>query len=245
MEKNTGPDYTDPVTNLDAYNQEKGTTPEQEKLARAKWLRDKIPKAEYHLLYQKQGVKFFIKNDEKVLDTPRMYALTRELKSSVDKFLYDIKDILPNRRPRFIITDLAQEKNPYKQNAENAAYVRDRIIYLDLDTVEQPHQFVHEYVHFLADLVPKQSYPLIKAEYKKMLDNYFRSVKKKKREDLELPSDEALRNKLALRLGLPSEYAFINPDEFLAEIITHWKKIPNNISSYRFKQAVKKILSRL
>ena len=35
--------------------------------------------------------------------------------------------------------------------------------------------------------------------------------------------------------------ALNNFDEFFAEIITHWKKMPNNVNTYRFKQAVKKV----
>jgi hypothetical protein len=43
----------------------------------------------------------------------------------------------------------------------------------------------------------------------------------------------------------PSAYSVSNPDEFFAEIITNWKNVPNNVATYKFKNAVKKVITRL
>lgn len=262
------------TTNLDQYNIEKDALPpeeqakldkqielqvppdrieawkasklkEQEKVARHTWLRDKIPADEFDQIYEIYGIKFFMPKNEKVAKTPRMYSIMRDLKSSVDIFLRDIRDILPIRKPRFVIKDLGDKNNAYYTNAKTAAFVRDNIIYLDVDYIERPEYFIHEYAHWLADRVPKQSHPIIQAEYKKMLDNYFRAAKKKLRDNLEDPADDNTRVRIAKKLGLPSDYSLVNADEFFAEIITYWKKLPNNAATYRFKQAIKKVLSRL
>lgn len=219
---------------------------QQEFEARKKWLRDKIPAQEFEQIYEKYGVKFFMPKDEKVARTPRMYKLMRDLKLSVDMFLTDIRDILPNKKPRFVIKDLGREKNPYyNDETTTAAYVSDNIIYLDIDSIENPKYFTHEYAHWLADKAPKQTHPIIQAEYKKMLDYYFRRVKKKQKPNFEDPSDDKMRVRIAKKLGLPTDYALVNADEFFAEIITHWKNLPNNVASYKLKQAVKRVLSRL
>ena len=43
----------------------------------------------------------------------------------------------------------------------------------------------------------------------------------------------------------PSAYSVSNPDEFFAEIITNWKNVPNNVATYKFKNAVKQVITRL
>lgn len=217
----------------------------QEQEARKGWLRDKVSSTEFEQIYEKYGVKFFIPKDEKILNTPGMFPLMRALKFSVDSFLTSIKDIVPNRKPRFVIKDLGKQQNPFIKDATNAGYHQDGIIYLDIDSVAKPQYFVHEYAHYLAGKVPKQAYPIINAAYKDMLDIYFRHVKKKRRNNLEGQDDEKLRRKVAAKFGLPSHYSATNPSEFFAEIITHWKNIPNNVATYKFKQAIKKVLSRL
>jgi hypothetical protein len=170
----------------------------------------------------------------------------RDLRSSVDLFLTDIRDILPNKKPRFVVKDLGREKNRYyNDETTNAAYVFDNIIYLDIDSIENPKYFTHEYAHWLADKMPRETHPIIQAEYKKMLDYYFRSVKKKKKLNFENPEDDRMRARVAKKLGLPTDYSLVNPDEFFAEIITHWKQLPNNVTSYGFKKAIKRVLSRL
>lgn len=209
-------------------------------------LRDKIPKNEFELLLDKYGVKFFMPKSE-YLSIPRERRpnLVRILNHSVNQFIERIKDILPNRKPRIVIKSLNTE-NPYHTGGSvSPAYKSDNIIYIDPQYIDNPDYLVHEYAHYVADKVPNQSYPLLQQAYKNMLDIYFRSVKKKQREDLALPSDEKLRERVAKKLGLPSQYAFVNPDEFFAEIITHWKSLPNNAATYKFKQAVKQVLSRV
>lgn len=211
--------------------------------------RDKIPSAEYEMLLDRYGVKFFMPKDEyRALDKVRRANITRILNQSVNDFLNRIRDILPNRKPRIVIKDIAKvfPSNPYQEDGQTPpAYKSDNIIYIDPQYIDNVDYMIHEYAHYLADKVPNQSFPILQREYKAMLDNYFRSVKKKQRQDLSLPEDQKLREKIAKKLGLPSQYAFVNPDEFFAEIITNWKTIPNNAATYKFKQAVKQVLSRV
>jgi hypothetical protein len=76
-----------------------------------------------------------------------------------------------------------------------------------------------------------------------MLSSYFE--KKTRRKSLKGKNNEELRIKVAEKLGLPSPYSTVNFDEWFAEVISHWKKMPNNANSYRFKTAMKKILTRI
>jgi hypothetical protein len=76
-----------------------------------------------------------------------------------------------------------------------------------------------------------------------MLDEFFE--RKTRRKNLEGKRNEKLRSQLAKKMGLPSDYAATNFDEWFAELITHWKKLPKDRASYRFKQILKKVITRL
>ena len=102
---------------------------------------------------------------------------------------------------------------------------------------------VHEYAHYVADRIPTQTEPMLKAEYKKMLDEYFEKTTRRKA--LEGSRNEKHRVAMAQKLGLPTSYAASNFDEWFAEIISHWKQLPNTKESYRFKAAVKQVLMRI
>jgi hypothetical protein len=172
----------------------------------------------------------------------------RMLNFSLQHLVKDYKDILPNRKPKIIITDL--KKNPLSKksdvqgnSSDTAGLYYDRLIYLDHYQLDNPDLLVHEYAHFVADRIPNQYEPLIRKEYNKMLQSYFE--RRTSRKNLEGAKNEQHRAAMAQKLGLPSEYSTTNFDEFFAELIMSWKGLPNNTHTYRLKTMLKKVLTRL
>lgn len=217
-----------------------------------KYLRTSIKKDRYEKIYEKYGVKFYIDMSDSMWSTPQGEQLKtrmlRNIKLSVDMFLNDIKGILPLKKPTFIIKNLNKDsklRNVYKTGEKDIppAYYLDRIIYLDFSYIDNHAYMTHEYAHYIADLIPKQTEPILQAEYSKMLDNYFKDGKKRK--SLGGIHNKNIRAEVAKKMGLPTDYAATNFDEWFAEIITHWKSIPNNVATYRFKNALKKVIIRL
>jgi hypothetical protein len=170
--------------------------------------------------------------------------------NTVREIVRDYKDIIPNRKPKFIITDTS--KNPYTKGVnitgsgdDPAGVYRDRLIYIDQMSSDKYKIYIHEYAHFLENRVSKQVEKFLQEEYKKMLDGFFRSIKQRKRENLEGVENEKYRKAIAKKLGLPTDYAAANHSEWFAELIAHWKNMPNNKATYRFRQVMKKIINRL
>lgn len=218
---------------------------EREKELKKEYLRTKITSSE--LLFQKFGVKVFKDKYATENLSPGSYRY-RMLDFIVTKLIRYFKDILPNRKPTIVVTDT--KKNPLTMEVSVTGdkgfppgVYYDRLIYIDQNYVDDYDVLVHEYAHFVAYRIPKQTEPMLKAEYKKMLDEYFERTTKRK-------ALEGYRNKkhrilMAQKLGLPSNYASANFDEWFAEIITYWKSLPNTKESYRFKTAVKQVLTRI
>lgn len=219
-----------------------GKLKEREKYLKDKYFRTSIKSNEYIKVEEINGIQFFMKKDDKVLKTPTMFVIKREIHNMV-RDLMRMRDILPIRKPRVVIKDL-DEKVGYNKEVP-PAYYSDRVIYLDTDSLDNSYYFIHEYAHYIVDLIPKQTEELLLKEYQRFLDYYFKLMKRKKEYDLSEGKKEKLRISIAKKLGLPSEYAFVNSDELFAEIIAHWKDIPNNKGSYRFKQSMKRVLTRL
>ena len=216
--------------------------------AYASKLRATIKSNKYELFFRHGPVKFFIDKNDPILNTPGRIRLLRDLKSSITIFLDSIKGIVPLKAPRFILRDLSKDKIAYgassaTRNELAPAYYKDRIIYLDFHSVEDPNYMTHEYAHYIADLIPKQSEPILKTEYENMLDSFFSDTKKRTSMGGQHNTNHRIR--IANKLGLPSDYAVTNFDEWFAEIITYWKTIPNNVNTYKFKTAVKKVITRL
>jgi len=218
---------------------------EREKELKREYLRTKITSSE--LLFQKFGVKVFKDKYATENLSPGSYRY-KMLDFIVTKLIRYFKDILPNRKPTIVVTDT--KKNPLtigvsvtgdKEFPPGVYY--DRLIYIDQNYVDDYDVLVHEYAHFVADRIPKQTEPMLKAEYKKMLDEYFERTTKRKA--LEGSRNTKHRMLMAQQLGLPSNYASANFDEWFAEIITYWKSLPNTKESYRFKTAVKQVLTRI
>ncbi len=178
----------------------------------------------------------------------------RMVNACMDKMMHRIKGIVPVRRPKIVITDRNENKlmrNKFKANAPAVYY--QGIIYIDQHHVDDDDFYVHEYAHYVADLIPSQTVELLQNAYKQMLDFYWKKVKKKK-EELDTSKQEgtketfekreAMREKIAKKLGFP-EYGLSNPDEFFAVMIENWHSLPNNAATYKYKSLVKQTLTRL
>lgn len=212
-----------------------------------KYLRTTIPKKDHIKLVYK-GLEFNINRNEKFLHTPTYVKVKQDIKKMVPKFLEDVRGILPLRRPKIIITPIKDNVAYNPDVIDTPAYYQDKVIYIDPHDVHNHRILTHEYAHFIADSIPTESYPMIQQEYENMLDEYYRQMKKKKSYELQDSSEgnyEKIRDSIAKKLGWPSEYTFNNPDEFFAEIITHWKYFPSNAITYKFKNAVKAVINRL
>ena len=215
-------------------------------------LRTSIKSNEFEKVYEKLGMQFFIPKSDNILEQISKKSLIKLVDRSITVLWNEIRDILPIRKPKFIIQNLVNHpasKEAYKTGEKETppAFFRDGIIYLDVTSIDNPDYFIHEYAHFIADKLPSQSKKLLTHTYRSMLDIYARSVKKKRLggRDLNNAESDSLREKIAKKLQFPSEYGFRDEDEFFAEVITHWKKFPNNSATYKFKQSVKQILNRL
>lgn len=209
------------------------------------FFRTKVSSSE--LLFEKFGIKVFKDNYTTGDFSSKSYGF-RMLNFIITKLVRDFKEVLPNRKPRIVITNT--KNNPItsivlptgKREAPLGVYY-DKLIYLDENSVDDYDVLVHEYAHYIAGRIPKQTEPMLKAEYKKMLGEYFNRTTKRKA--LEGTRNEKHRVLMAQKLGLPSNYSAANFDEWFAEIITYWKSLPNTKEGYKFKTAVKKILIRI
>lgn len=198
----------------------------------------------YKKVYENGGIQVFV-DEENLPDgdfSPGSYNF-RMVKNGVDNMLQYTRDLFPNKKTKFVITDL--QHNPYvakDYNKGNAALYFDKHIFLDWKSIDDNNYYVHEYAHHVADTIPSQTKNLLIQSYKEMLDLYFRKVKKRKVAPEEI--DDNIRMKIAQKLGFPV-YGLTNPDELFAVIIEFWKKFPNNPMTYKFKSLVKKVLTRL
>ncbi len=197
------------------------------------------------LIYEQEGVKVFLDavNVEGNYE-PGSYN-HRMVRSGVNQMLSYVRDILPNRKPKIIITDLG--KNDYtKLGAEESpgsvGMQTNKTMFIDWRAADNPEVYIHEYAHYVADLIPEQSTKLLIKAYSDMLDIYFRMSKTKKLDSSMI--DDKLRNKISKKLNFP-EYGLRNPDELFAIIIEFWKRFPNNALTYKFKSLVKRVLTRI
>jgi hypothetical protein len=223
---------------------------EHEKILKNTYLRTKIDKP-VHIM-KIYGIDVY-KDQYSTEDFSEGSLNYRTLNSILVKLVRDYKDILPNRKPKIVITNTGE--NPKTKgvgvlgdkSVNPAGVYFNGYIFLNEYGVDDVELLVHEYAHFLADRITKQTQPILKHEYKKMLDEYFNSIQKTKtkRQNLEGKNNEQHRQQMAKKLGLPTDYASSNFDEWFAELIAHWKNMPNNKHTYRFKQILKRVLARI
>jgi hypothetical protein len=227
----------------------KGKLEIHKKNLRRDYIRTKIGEKD-KLILTKYGIKVY--TDSLARGDFGKYSDNMEhLNKSLENMKWHIYGILPLRKPKIIITDL--QKHPKSKgvdvqgtNTATGGLYWDRIIYLDHNNLHDYSILVHEYAHYVSDLIPKQYEEAIKDEYKKLIDSYFGRATKRK--SMQGKWNKKHREAMTEKLGLPSVYSSVNFDEFFAELITHWRdveKLPNNATSYRFKTIIKKVISRL
>lgn len=203
-------------------------------------------------IYSKQGIDVFIDKYTTINFTKDEQKML-QVKRSVDTMLEYIRGIIPNKKPRIVITD--GSKNPYfvkVDGVNSAAIYIDRMIFIDEDEIDKPKYFVHEFAHYVADLIPTQSEAMLEKAYKQMLDMYWKSAKVKKRKlEADDPKNreqvleaERWRRTISTKLGFP-EYGLRNFHEFFAVLIENWRNLPANSVTYKFKTLVKDLLGRL
>lgn len=216
------------------------------------FLRTKLPENSKKIL-EIQGIQVFL-DPATTSNFDKSSQHYHDLVRSMNIFLMRIRGIVPNRKPKILITN--PELNPLFQNlkyVESAAGIYyDRMIFISEEEVNDPDVFVHEYAHFIVDIIPTQTGKLLEDAYVKMLDFYWKRAKVKK---IKLqPTDMSdktnvnevrkMREKISRKLGFP-QYGLINSSEFFAVLIENWHTLPNNAITYNYKQLVKNILIRL
>lgn len=203
-------------------------------------------------IYSKEGIDVFI-DKYTTTDFTRDSEKMLQVKRSVDQMLEYIRGLIPNRKPRIIITDGKRNPRFVKVDGINSAAIYiDRLIYIDEEEISKPKYFVHEFAHYVADLIPTQSEAMLEKAYKQMLDMYWKPAKVKKRKlEADDPSNrqevleaERWRRVISKRLGFP-DYGLRNFHEFFAVLIENWKILPVNSTTYKFKTLVKDVLTRL
>jgi hypothetical protein len=219
---------------------------EKEKQLKQNFLRTKLD--EKNFWFKLSGVKVYV---DKYVENPLEFEKKKlnrvTMQRCIEILVKEHRDIIPIRKFNIVITDT--QKNPLlkklvgKKNSKVLGAYRSRIVYINQYSIDDPDVLLHEYAHFIADMMPKEIYPMLQREYNKMLENFFN--RKTKRKALEGDRNESLRAEVAEKMGLPSEYSATNPDEWFAVLIENWKKFPNNSATYRFKSILKKIISRL
>jgi hypothetical protein len=214
--------------------------------------------SEYEKILEVQGIQIFLDKyvDENFKnDQYKMYILPK----MISKLLLKTRGIMPNRKPKIVITN--SYKNPkfkglYSKNPPGIYF--DRLIFIDQNEIDNIDLWIHEFAHFVVGLIPTQTNQLLEKSYKDLLDIYWKKSKKKKtslepsdvRNTVSVREADMLRKKISGKLGFP-QYGLINFDEFFAVIIEYWlsddpsKKLPNNAATYRFKTLVKNVLTRL
>ena len=205
----------------------------------------KKPKfSEYEKIHEQDGVQVFL--DRENVDqnfSPGSYQ-HRMVKFGVSEMLKYIKDILPNKKPRIIITDLMKNKHTATiiEKLPAMGLELNKNMYIDWRHLDQPSLYVHEYAHYVADLVNKQTEELLIKAYKDMIDMYFRLSKRKRVDPAQIT--DKMRTQISKKLGFPV-YGLTNHHELFAVLIENWKEFPNNKLTYQFKSLVKSVLSRV
>lgn len=171
--------------------------------------------------------------------------------NSVKVLFRDYRDIIPRRGFGVIITNSKNNPNYSKIAGRSGAYYLRNKIYFDEEHTKNPQMLLHEYAHLLADRAPKYVESIIRKEYEKMINDCFKSMTGKRSRVKKLEDDKHIYSRRALvkRLGIPDPtdtgYGVLNFDEWFAVIIEHWKNLPNNRDTYKFKTIFKKIINRL
>lgn len=223
-----------------------GKLKEHEKKLSSEYL---VGKENKDLVFRRNYRNVKIYTDQYVVNVDKA---VRRTFSTVFTMVTTLKDIIPSRGFSVVITN--SKKNPefpevkaLGDKTKSLAYYRRNKIYVDELQSIDASTLLHEYAHLLADRVTKKVEHIIRYEYEKMINGYFTSItgKRSRRKNLEGKRNEMNRKQVAEALGLPNDYAATNFDEFFAVLIEHWRQMKNNIHTYRFKQILKKVITKL
>jgi hypothetical protein len=223
---------------------------EREKELKKQHFRTKLEKPV--LIGYIEGIKIY-KDKYTTVDLRPGSEHSKEILQNVQRLVTEFKDILPNKKPTIIVSD--GSKNPAMQtkgrlgttNFKAAGIYFDRKIYIDENHTGDMRVLLHEYAHYIAGRIPREMEPILAEEYKKMLNEYF--GKETKHKSLQGKHNKQHRIAMAKKLGIPSPdddpnaYAATNFHEWFAEIMANWRKISTTPQGYRFKQAVKRVLT--
>lgn len=200
---------------------------------------------EYEKILDQEGVQVFLDRENVDQNYVPGSMNHRMVKFGVGMMLSSVRDILPNKKPRIVITDLSKNKHSksiYKPKTPAMGMQFDRTMFVDWRYIDRPNVFIHEYAHYVADLVSNQTEELLIKAYKDMLDLYFRAAKRKRVDSTQIT--DKMRNQISKKLGFPV-YGLTNHHELFAVLIENWKNFPNNKLTYQFKSLVKNVLTRV
>ena len=198
-------------------------------------------KKPYVKIYEYMGIQVFLDVKNVPLDFSPNTPNHRILAVSVRNFYNHVKDILPNRKPAFIITDI--DKNEVVGDFAPAAGMQfNKTIFIDWRYYDDHLVLSHEYAHYLAELIPKDSARVLQKAFSEMLGLYYSKMKRKKVDPSQITDN--VRKKIAKKLGFP-EYGLTNQDEFFAVMVENWKDLPTNSMTYKFKTLAKRLINIL
>ena len=198
-----------------------------------------------------KGVKIYIDQYFRNKLAPSLMVKT------INQLFDNYGDIIPRRGFDIIITnaetnpEFATMRNIGDLNVKSDGYYHDRRIFMDdtTETIKNVEILLHEYSHFLAGRIPKETNLILRKEYNRMLNSYFKDETGKRtgRKNLEGAKNASHRIQFARKMGLPDElsYASTNFDEWFAVLMQHWKNLPNDKHTYRLKNLLKKVLIRV
>jgi hypothetical protein len=207
-------------------------------------------------VYEQEGIQVFA--DQYVQDQnfsvgSYNYNIIRAI---TNKLINHLRGLLPNRKPRIIITDIS--KNPVvrahsSKHTPAAGIEYGGLIYLDRNQYDDEKLWFHEVAHFIAEKAGGRAEKSIFKAYNDMLNMYYRKVRKKKlqlepksiNDPTEMELTRRNRQKIADKLGFPFEYGLTNEHEFFAVMIENWKNLDSHPIPFKFKQIVKQILNRM
>ena len=202
----------------------------------------------YKKIYEYQGVQVFL-DEENVDDVDYVSGSYnyRMVQNSVLFMLMYVKDILPNKKPKVVITSL--QKHPYTgkyyhEDNPSAGMAGNKLMFIDQYYVDSPDVWVHEYAHWVADLIPTQTQDMLINAFKKFVDIYYKKSKLRNPMKRGKEISDVERQNISEKLGFP-RYGLSNHDEFFAVLIENWKKLPPTKLTYKFKSLVKNVLTRL
>ena len=202
----------------------------------------------YKKVYEYMGVQVFIDEENIQDDNYEKGSYNyRIVQHSVMVMMLHIKDILPRRKPKILITSIKKHPLTSKDFDEDYPAIgmtSDKMMFIDQFHIDRPNIWIHEYAHWVVDMIPRQTQELMMDSFDKLIKMYYRIVKKRnpKKYGGELSEDDKM--KISRKFGFP-EYGLTNHDEFFAVLIENWKSLPNNKLTYKMKTLVKNTITRL